>query len=504
MYKWKMASLKVFVVALALVIAGCSGGASSNNNATPSASTNTEGTATTEPVETLDPVELTWYFINFELQTDYESVQKAINDYLQPKINTTIKFMPVLAGDYTDKMNAVAASGEAYDLAWTSNWNFHYADNISKGAFLELDSLLETHGKEFYESMPEKVWEDIRENGKLYAVPNYQIAAKRSGLIIQKEYADKYNLDTSNLRTLADIEPFLEQIKQNEPDNIIPYGTQGSDFELLFYGLTNLDPALVRENGGKLVLENRFASPEYMDYAKLIRSWNQKGYISLDAATLKLAEQTQTGNVVVVFDNTLKPGGEPESAQRFGGKEVIYVPMTDAQYTGVRPTLTAISKTSKNPERAMMFLNLLNTDSELYNMVAYGLEGKHYEKLNDNTIRPIPNGGYNPGVSWVYGNELIGHLIEGKPADTIERTIEMNNSAELAPTFGFSFDNSEVQAENANIKAVKTEYATAINTGMVDPEEYIPRFLDALNRAGIDKYIAEMQEQFDAFLASRK
>ena len=38
----------------------------------------------------------------------------------------------------------------------------------------------------------------------------------------------------------------------------------------------------------------------------------------------------------------------------------------------------AISATSENPERTLMFLNQLETDQKLYDMVQYGIEGETY------------------------------------------------------------------------------------------------------------------------------
>mgnify|MGYP000638768127 CR=1 FL=1 len=38
----------------------------------------------------------------------------------------------------------------------------------------------------------------------------------------------------------------------------------------------------------------------------------------------------------------------------------------------------AISATSENPERTLMFLNMLENDETLYDMVQYGIEGKTY------------------------------------------------------------------------------------------------------------------------------
>lgn len=50
--------------------------------------------------------------------------------------------------------------------------------------------------------------------------------------------------------------------------------------------------------------------------------------------------------------------------------------------------MLAISTTSEDPARAMMFINLLHTDPYLNNLLNYGIEGKHYLKVNENVIKP--------------------------------------------------------------------------------------------------------------------
>lgn len=56
--------------------------------------------------------------------------------------------------------------------------------------------------------------------------------------------------------------------------------------------------------------------------------------------------------------------------------EVKMVPCTEpyVDTTSSQGAMMAISTASKNPERAMMFLNLLNTDSYLMTMLNYGIE----------------------------------------------------------------------------------------------------------------------------------
>ena len=73
------------------------------------------------------------------------------------------------------------------------------------------------------------MWDGLSVDGEIYGIPNQQINGSRYGFIVQKRFADKYGLDPSTIKTIADIEPFLEQIKQNEP-GIIPIGLFGGSF----------------------------------------------------------------------------------------------------------------------------------------------------------------------------------------------------------------------------------------------------------------------------------
>ncbi len=49
----------------------------------------------------------------------------------------------------------------------------------------------------------------------------------------------------------------------------------------------------------------------------------------------------------------------------------------------------------------------------------------------------------------------------------------------------------------AAIRQVREEYANALIEGRSNPEENLPKFLDALNAAGAEAAIAEMQRQLD-------
>lgn len=504
--------LLLLLIVLA-VLTACSSG---NESAGETAATTPPATATSSPTETstaapteeLKPVELIWYYPGPDIPADLQAVEDAVNKITQAKIKATIKLKPAAFGDYTQKMNIVVSAGEKADIIWTSSWLFEYAQNQGKGAFIELDALIDQYAPETKASLPGFLLDAARIGGKIYAVPNYQTITGREGFVIQKRYADKYKLDVNSIKQLEDIEPFLEQIKQGEPD-AVPFILDHNGF---FAGMTMslgyewlANPISVSlDNPGKVL--NSFDSPYYKRYTDLMRSWYTKGYINKDAATLKQrGDLLKTGQAAVLFIDSMNAGTEVAQKGQNDGNDVILVPITPffTQTSYVIGTMQAISRTSENPERAMMFINLLNTDQELFNTIAYGIEGKHYEKVADNIVKVNKEAGYAPNAAWVFGNIFNGYLQEGQDPGVFAQNKADNESATASPLMGFTFMPAAVTAEISNITAVIDQYGPGLNTGTIDPNEKLPEFLDKLKSAGIDKVMEEAQKQLDAFNAAK-
>lgn len=495
--------LLITTMCLLLVITAC--GNNNNNTASPSPSNTSETdepkTETPQP-EPLEPVELIWYVGEPAVPADLQAVQDEANKIIQAKINATVKLVPVGFGDYTQKMNTVVASGEQADIIWTASWNFNYVENQNKGAFLPLNDLLAKYAPDVQKSMPQFVWDATKINGQIYAVPNYQTVTNREGFIIQKQYIDKYNLDVSKLKSLEDLEPFLEQVKAGEKAEYV-YGMdrKGSIFSMP--RINDLEPvvnymAYIRPSNPDKVI-NLYETPEYLKYLETVNRWYEKGYINQDAATIKnIADILKTGKSIFSFHNVLKPGGEAEDKVRFGDNEVVYVPISEA-YAGTNTIITtmqAINAKSENPERAMMLINLVNTDKELYNLLAYGIEGKHYTKNADGTIKINKDGGYVM-ADWTLGNVFNGYTLEGKSPAVAEETRKLNESATPSAIIGFVFQPAAVSAEIANVNSVLDEYGPGLNTGTIAAKDKLAEFQDKLKKAGIDTIIAETQRQLD-------
>jgi putative aldouronate transport system substrate-binding protein len=91
-------------------------------------------------------------------------------------------------------------------------------------------------------------------------------------------------------------------------------------------------------------------------------------------------------------------------------------------------------------------------------------------------------------------------LLVGESDDKKEQYEEFNENAKVAVTCGFYFDTTNVEAEVAAIQTVYDEYQNLLEWGFYDPDVYLPQFQEALKKAGIEKVMAELQEQYDAWL----
>jgi putative aldouronate transport system substrate-binding protein len=170
---------------------------------------------------------------------------------------------------------------------------------------------------------------------------------------------------------------------------------------------------------------------------------------------------------------------------------------------GIIATMNSVSRSSRHPEKAMEFLNLLNKDKYLYNLLIFGIEGKHYKKIDANYAEPIANSGFGISCDWMYGNQFLAYFRPGQNITDWDETIRINTTAKVSPALGFSFDTVPVQTEIAMVSAVVTEYNKPLYCGAVDPDKALPEFIQKLKDAGSQKLVDELQRQLNAWKAKK-
>jgi putative aldouronate transport system substrate-binding protein len=159
-----------------------------------------------------------------------------------------------------------------------------------------------------------------------------------------------------------------------------------------------------------------------------------------------------------------------------------------------------------------MFYELMSTDAEVWRTFARGLVGKHWVWVDkDKNVAGFPAGvdskksGYNPNTDWMYSNTFLAPYKSAAQVGSHEETEKGNARAALPMPGPFIFDPKPVSAEMAAMDTVYKQYYDPLYYGLVDPADPkagIDAWLKAMKDAGLDKVVAEIQKQLDAFVAA--
>jgi putative aldouronate transport system substrate-binding protein len=480
------AKFLMILMAVVIVLAGCS---SKESSSTKNSSESKDGS-----------YEVTMAYMSFTNLDELQLVQDEINKIAKEKINATVKLMPISAGAWQQQSQLLLTGSEKIDLILSSSF-YGYNTNAVKGQYVALDDLLKSHGKGIVEAVPDYILEGNKVGGKIYGIPSMRDYASYYGFIMRKDIVDKHNIDLSKIKTVADLEEVFKIVKEKEPTlTPITNTTLGIVTDLVWgkYDVLGESLGVMKMDGDKVI--NMFDDPTYVEAAELTRKWYEDGYVLKDSATSTEASVNivKAGKGFGYF-NHMKPGYEVQESV-IAGHEMVAVKLSDAySYTDASTGFNlSISRNTQNAEKTMEFLNLLYSDADVMNLLANGIEGKHYV-LKDGVIS-TPEGVTESKYvfnQWMLGNNFLTYPWEGNSPDYWEVMKEHNDSATLSPAFGFTFNPDSVKTEIAAATNVMNEFKRGIESGTLDPDKSLPNFNKKLKDAGLDKIIAEKQKQYD-------
>ncbi|WEK55253.1 MAG: ABC transporter substrate-binding protein [Candidatus Cohnella colombiensis] len=489
------------ILALTMVLSAC-GSKDNNSSTSPSASSGTGSDPSAGKTE--KPVELIWYTIGTP-QRDVDKVMEEVSKYTAEKIGVTVKMTQLDWGDYDQKMKVMTASGTKMDIMFTSSWAFDYVQNARKGAFLAIDDLLEQHGKEIKAALNPAFLEGSKVDGHNYGIPANKELPALEVWRFNKQLLEKYDLDYTKVTTSLDsLEPLFKVIKENEPD-VVPFAMNKDYSPVLPYDyLIDKLPMVVKLGSTDYKVENLLETPELKEALNTMHRFYKAGYVSAEAATTPSTDDLMKSGKWFADRAATVPFADNLWSASYGYPVVSTQASESVVYNwSVMGSLQAISANSEHPEKAMEFLNLLNTDPYLRNLVDSGIEGVHYEKLDNNYMKNLDESKNYDMPTFSLGNVLLTYLNEGDPANKWEEYATFNNASTQAPTLGFNFDTSSVTAELAAVQNVKSEFWSALMTGTVNPDEYLQKAIEKFKAAGLDKIIAEAQRQLDEWRAAK-
>lgn len=551
MKKRTICLLLAMIMVLSIVLAGCSKTAE-----TPAAD---ETPATTEPAETTDNTEtpeapeetaepaleqktIQLMITGAGKQANSDKVWAAFNEQLQQYVpNTTVEFIDVSFDEYSEKFSQVLASGEGVDLAWTG-WLINKPQNIADGNLMPLDDLLAEYGQGIVDILGENVVEIHRNaaDGKLYYLPSWQgLCGERRGWLVVTEIAELAG-DT----WIEDTEAALNKWRNNYSEGteafqaVLDQATKylaaakeagklgagintGRVFGWSMYNGTRSNPGVGGSEIGIPFEDNTFtvidgvASEHYKLYAKTMADWYKEGYIrsdimSVDTSTLTMPKNGEITDTTYVFScDPYLTEADQDAATADAGMDMTYLPVEEnASLILGGDTSYAIPYCADEPERAMMVLNAIYSQPDLYNTLIYGIEGEDYTKNADGTITTSyvgasPTADDSYGIQrWIIGSCKNALINNGTDPNYYADLEALEETARVNPFLNFTFDRTNVEGICASILNVYYEYGPQLDNGVAGDnwEELYNNYMAARKDAGIEELVTEFQNQLNAYI----
>lgn len=442
-------------------------------------------------------------------------VAEAVNAISVPEIGVRVCFRTIGAVEAFSQYSQWLSNGEIIDLMILNYQDI--ASYVNKGMAQPLDGLLEEYGKGILAIKEE---EDLTAgsvtDGKTYGVRSRNYNGSGAGIWIEKRYLDEvgFDFEEEHIYSFEELDTLWALLKEHYPDRY-PLGqiTSSNTYSSASYymnvgdglGGDTVTGAILED--GSYHVENFYASEDYRELLEWMRKWYLKGYIYPDSVfTDFMIGALLEDDVVMTYPLSSSPG-VVTTGTYFSGEIVCLrttQPAMGASYG--KAGFWIIPSTSGNPEAAMKFLNLMLTDTDVGNLISYGIEGRDYVVTDEELgVISYPDGKDQTSVDYYNPMGLYGDYTKLYWKGTKESLLAQKAYSEEArkhPFTGvvnFNYSTSGVAARIEMLQNVVIKYTPILESGSVDLDQYYPEFLKALEDAGVDDVIADKQAQLDAW-----
>ncbi len=310
-----------------------------------------------------------------------------------------------------------------------------YIDLIDKDAIMNIEDKLTGSFKSLKQYIYPSFLEAVRfYKDSAYAVPNNHGMGEYRFLLTNKELAKKYDYNPADLEgSIANCEHFIRSVARYEEDKTIApllswvepagmtYWSSDGSWSPLASIVSN-DSTFDSQG----TISNIFSNAEYKANFKLMKEFEEAGMIAEDPDT---CEKFAVG---VVSAQSLS-----EVEEKYGDEYDISIferpkATQEELFTGA----FAVSTATKNLNRAMEVITMINTNEQVRNLLQYGIEGVHYNRTEDGRVERIrdENGNTTYNMNILYtGNTYMAYPEEYMDPDQWEMDKARNLDTVLTP-----------------------------------------------------------------------
>ncbi|GHU15668.1 hypothetical protein FACS1894163_03260 [Spirochaetia bacterium] len=480
-------------------------------------------------------VEFDWYTVETP-QPDDQMVNDAINEYIKPLINAKVTIHNLGAAEYRDRVPIMLASGQDMGIVAYGHIQLDYLINAQNGSFRSIDTLLDQYAPKTKALLSQKVWDGMKVDGHIYGIPAIKDNCYIIPLVYNDTMAKKLGIDmtkTPYTGNIYKIESWLNEVKAKrdqvygkleEPlvgDYLyleMPFNfVIDSIFSDNFLAVMNIEGVMDVAGYDQYKIFDLYETKEYRDYCKALQRMTANNIRAYDYEGKN--SWNYNGNMFAWMGWGYTYIPENLYGDIFTTKlletDMAHIWTSTQNYYSSGHTISA---NAKNPERLMMFLELVNNDPKLATMLRFGIEGQHYIRNSAGKMvfegSPRNSDASNRGYHYWYGQYGNLAIVEAPesysgPNSIMMTKIEQFNKAATVPAyFGFSFNPNSVVNEIAACTNVVKEYSDTLRKGQAASEAEVDRLINEftakLKANGVDRIVAEAQKQADAWRAASR
>lgn len=292
-----------------------------------------------------------------------------------------------------------------------------YLEYVNNKWLYNLDDTLKNASKKLNDYIYPTILDSAKVGGSYYGIANNMpIGGNSPYIVIDKDLAAEFGLDVSRVDSVDDLKAFLAWVAENK-EGVVPFAGEYDKVNATYMNMNGreftTEFSLVGAYGKKTVAdaENLFANANYKKELLALAEMKYAGYVS-EADTDNFAVALRTGDInamaadaenydIVVLDGASKPANE------------------------LAGSMFAVSAFTKDFNRVMEVITLLNTSSELRNLLQYGVENVNYELDEETGALSRMNNDYMMDL-YKTGNVYMAYPEEGMPLNIWEMAKKQN------------------------------------------------------------------------------
>lgn len=337
-------------------------------------------------------------------------------------------------------------------------------------------------------------------NDGIYALPNNRALGEYTYLLLNKTVLDEMYYDTVNSEftsltcdNVRDILAYVADINTNPNANsalagkYVPLHSFTGEIDVLNYQYWGVDENGLLSNkfsllGGSInpawsyktknaysEVKSIFEDEAFTSQYAILEQYRQLGYYN--EAAVNAEDPAQKKDFAVGY---IKGGKEIETL--YGDKyEVVPVAMPTLYTQDLYENMYGVSAYTVDLNRSMSVLTYLNTNEEFRNLIAYGIEGEHYELVettvvNDDgsetvykQVKAAPNNTYKMDVNKT-GNVLLAYTTVDQDPLLREYAKDQNRDVKPSYTMGLQVDYDGLEVNMEYFHGIAAASAQAFET----------------------------------------